>query len=304
MLLSLFVASIPLAIHVYFVASAEQETITDLIKLNAISTTRTFASKENRAIDTSRQFLDVLARSPFVYEGGIKCDEFLSSTLKANPEYTTLIVADTKGDIFCNATPFTAPINIADRIYFQQTIKTKAFNVGEYVVERTSNQSSLAVSYPVFEKNGEVKSVVVAGLSFSWFQKMIEEGGVSEGVIINLVDRTSILLARYPHIESAAGKIMFYDPILQNVITQQEGVVKAIDLGGISRIYAFTPLRQDFLKKRESVFFVWGIPTEIALAKIKQDTINHAIILVVSVMAMFSIMWFAGKILFHKFVIR
>ena len=301
LLLSLLVASIPLSIHVYFTASAERETALDAVKLNALDLARIAVDKENETIDSGRQLLAVLAQNPLVQKAGTSCDGFLSNMLKSNPAYTTFIVADAQGNVLCSATPLSNPVNVADRLYFQQVMQTKIFSIGDYIIGRISNEPSLSLGYPIFGANGEVRSVIATGLSLSWLQKIVVGGNWPADVAINIVDRSGIVLARYPSVEGIVGRALLYDPILQDVLTKQEGVVEATDLSGLSRIYAFTPSHSN-LNENGAVFFILSVPSDVILAKVRQDTFSHIAILVFSMFTMFVIMWFAGNILFQKFV--
>ena len=235
-----------------------------------------------------------------MYGGGARCDEFLSDLLENNPKYTSFGVADVKGNILCAAPLSTSLLNVSERLYFQKLIKTKIFSIGEYMIGQTTEKLSLGLGYPVFGTDNEVKAVVIAGLSTAWFDELTNEAKtLPEGVMLGIIDQNGTVLAHYPRIENMVGKALFYDPVLQEILTQREGTAEAVGLDDVARLYVFTPLSTD-TKNPGTILFIKGIPIKILLDQVRRDTINHISVLSLSVLIMFLIMLFAGRIIFRK----
>ena len=56
----------------------------------------------------------------------------------------------------------TGPVKVADRLWFQQALQTRAFFVGEPVMGRVSGKYSLNMSYPILDDAGRFQGVVAS----------------------------------------------------------------------------------------------------------------------------------------------
>ena len=102
------------------------------------------------------------------------CNNFLTSYLTMNKSYLTFAVANLQGDIVCSSLPYVGTVNIKDRRYFQQAVKTGTFSLGEYQVGRITKAQSFNFGYPVKDENGKVQAVLINALSIDWFQNLID----------------------------------------------------------------------------------------------------------------------------------
>ena len=113
---------------------------------------RNLATLQETLIETTRQLLMTLTRLPQMQRRDREgCDAILAGVLAQCPYYAVLAAADPEGRVFASAPEAKGPVNIADRLFFQQAIQTRAFFVGEPVLGRISNKYSINLSFPILD---------------------------------------------------------------------------------------------------------------------------------------------------------
>src|SRR5579871_2524004 len=152
--------------------------------------------QQDSLLNNSQQLLSVLAQDPAVssaYEPA--CDNLLASLQQKHPEYTGLTVVNQNGDTLCSGSPLPQTINSADRTWFQRTVQSKDFAVGDYTVGRASGKPALVVGYPILDQQSNVQAVVAAGLDLSWLNKLAAESSLPKGATLTVFDRTGTILS-------------------------------------------------------------------------------------------------------------
>jgi len=102
-------------------ARAEAERLTGLV-----------AGSEDQLIAGARDVLTALAATPELRAPpGGSCDALLQRLLPRYPQYASFGVIGSDGNLACSAPPAAAPMNLADRPYFEQAMRTGQFAVGD-----------------------------------------------------------------------------------------------------------------------------------------------------------------------------
>lgn len=106
------------------------------------------AQQQDLLTESFHQLLAALAHLSEVREGDAKACSVLFAALRAaHPLYTNLVVARPNGNLWCSAVPPEAPVNYADRAWFQETVRTRRFVAGGYVLGRITRQPSATFAY-------------------------------------------------------------------------------------------------------------------------------------------------------------
>ncbi len=198
---------------------------------------------QQRFISNTEQLLESLAHVPVVGQADSQtCPTVLSDLLKKYPNYANLGVANTKGDIVCSAVPLKAPVNIADRTYFQRAVETKKFAVGDYQVGRITGKPSINFAYPTLTAEGNVDTVLYAALDLQWVSKFAEESHFPPEVTFTILDKDGLVLARYPSPEVWIGKTWKEGALFHQTTGQSQKLTHTKGVDGVKRYYAFVPL--------------------------------------------------------------
>lgn len=271
----------------------QKQLAADEAQETALRVVRLVSANEEKVAEAARQILLTLAKLPEIHRRGPQdCSRLLSDLLTEHPSYANLGVIDTNGDLICSGKPFTGPVNLLDRTYFQRALERRDFVVGEYQIGRITGKATINFAYPVLNSDGNIQSVVYAALDLAWINKMVGEARLPEGSTVTVVDRQGVVLARIPDPEPWIGKSTLEAPIVKSVLSEREGTIVATGLDGVERLYAFTALSR--LPENEEGFIWVGIPKNVAFADVNRISIRNFIALGLVTLLIVAAVWLGG----------
>ena len=255
---------------------------------------RNLATLQETLIGTTRQLLMTLARLPQVQRRDRDaCDALFAGVLAQCPYYAILAAADPEGQVFASAPEAKGPVNIADRLFFQKAIQTRAFFVGEPVLGRISNKYSINLSFPILDDAGRLQGVLTAGLDLPWLGSQLAKSDFPPTTAMVLSDSTGKVLFRYPEPLKYIGK-MLPDFLIKAMTTGDEGVAEGVGLPGDERLFAFARLSPPWQEMR--VFL--GLPRDWAVGKVNRDLRRNLIWLgLVAILALAAAWFGAGLVI-------
>lgn len=206
---------------------------------------QSIASARGVLLDQTESLLQSLASLPQLRnmkQSPEACGEVLVRTLKGNPQYANIAVADAEGWVVCRGIALAPPkpINVADRAWFQRLIARRDFVVGNFAIGRGSGERSIHTAYPVFDDNHALIGAVNAGIRLSWLSERFAALDLPRGIVVALLDSDGTVLLRHP-----AGSQWVSDkmPEAARLIAEQgRGVTDVKMLDGVYRTMAFEPL--------------------------------------------------------------
>jgi PAS domain S-box-containing protein len=235
---------------------------------SALRLARVVAGGHERLLEDTRQMLSVLARLPDVVEQrSERCSTLLARLVKGfYPEHANVFAAfTTRGDRFCSATFARGGLNVADRRYFQDVLRTRQFTVGEYVVTRTNGVPVLTAAHPVFDEQDTLVGIVFAGISVDLVARLASNAAMPPGTVVAITDADGTLVARHPDPERWVGTSVSDRPMFRAMRRRPGEYTEDLpSLDGVDRILAFKALSDGRGSARG--FVVVGIPRAVALA--------------------------------------
>lgn len=240
--LLLVLAALLPALGLLFVTADEQrDQAVDAAQEDAARLASLAAADQQRLIEGTRQLLVVLARLPEVRVASDSCDELLADLLDQFPLYANLGVIAPDGMLVCSAVPQPTPLDLADREYFQGTVETMEFTVGEYQVGRVTGLPALNCGYPVTDAAGNLIGVVYASIDLTSLGEFAADADLNDGVILTVFDRNGTVLVRQPDEENLVGQTLVGTPVVDRVLSEGSGVAEARQ-DGQTYLYAFSSL--------------------------------------------------------------
>lgn len=225
---------IPLVIFILYINSVQLRR-SEEIKISQLrNITHLVALENEQIVEGARQLLTTLSVAPELKQTSNLCSTYLSDLLDKYRRYGNFGVTDLLGNVTCSAIPLQNLLNLSDRYFFQKTLESNEFTVGEYVTSRATNQASVNFGFPLINKRG----VVYATLSLDWLNTLISGLDVDKNLIILVLDRKGTILARHPDPEKWVGQEFPQDPLVTG-ITQSEGIIEASGIDGVDRIYSY-----------------------------------------------------------------
>jgi PAS domain S-box-containing protein len=273
----------------------------DMAKSEALGVAKTFSYDHQRAVESTRQFLMTLSQVPEIQN--IKApgqNKLLTELLKQNPLYSTLFVVNAEGFVCASAAPLPpTPISVSQRKYFQDTVRSKDFSVGEYAICPAVKRPVLHFAYPIWDAEGLFKGMVGISLDLARYARMFPVNKLPQGTTLSFSDHKGTLLYRYPGKEDNIPKQDLPEIIAFMSTQTKEGVFPHIGADKIKRLNAYETMR---LKDNLPPYFFIrvGIPEEKALLPAKRAlSLNLLLLGIAFIIAVISA-WFLGNAIIVK----
>jgi signal transduction histidine kinase/DNA-binding response OmpR family regulator/HAMP domain-containing protein len=201
------------------------------------------AANHEQLIETERQWLATVAQLPEVLAGDPSaCQRRFAELRQQYPRYANLAVVTSTGETVCSALPFTPPVSVVQREWFQRVTHTRAFAAGDYQVGTLTGKATINVALPIIDGAQEIQAIINAALDVRWLNDRLAEAIPPEGTTVSLLDRQGAIVARYPDPDRWVGRSLPDAQIIRTVLAQGEGTVDLPDLDGVARLFAFKPL--------------------------------------------------------------
>lgn len=244
-LLLILVALVPAGLVQLWMEREARAARTTLVAEQAQRLARLVAGQQVRTIEGAQQVLAAMAAHEAVraLRPGAECDAFLARLVEAYPRYTIANVFTPDGLSLCSsARAAMAGVSVADRWYFREVMRSRAFAIGTYAVGRGSQRASLHLAAPLLEGEG-VRAVLVLGLSVQWLTEDLQSLALPEGASSTIADREGTILARSRDPANYVGRPMA--PFAMELLARREaGVIDAPALDGVRRVAAFIPVSE------------------------------------------------------------
>jgi two-component sensor histidine kinase len=219
-------------------------------KASALQTAETLAglvaARQDRVVEGARLLLEATSHLQSIQEkNAALCNLRLRQIAEKVQELTAMAVLTPQGDRWCLSLSDTGQINLADRKYFQDTLKTRSMQSSDYIVGRQTGEGSLVFTYPAVGDGGSIESVVFVAYRTSVLSRMLNEPPLPEGAIVAVVDRFGVVAARWPDPEKWVGERLADSPILRQAMDQRRGSARGFAdwAGSEEYAFAFAPMQ-------------------------------------------------------------
>lgn len=190
-----------------------------------------------------RELLVAIAANPFVKNKDKQaCAEYVEALQQQFQAAFTIGVADGDGDLYCLGVPYLyqkGQIDIGDRWYFTQAIRTKDFVVGEYAFARGPGSPVIHYSYPVKGASSEVAGVVFASVSLKWMAGKLAENPLPAGARLIVADRRGTAMVEQPDM-GGSGHLVARE--VRALLSRSGPGATALRIGGEERIVGYVPV--------------------------------------------------------------
>jgi signal transduction histidine kinase len=297
LLILVFVSVAPAFVLLGYIASEQRsigeaqirDTTSDLVKFAS-------ASFEELA-EGSRQVLSGLSELQSVRDyDSAACNSFFLNFKKRLPMYGNIVVAKPDGDIFCSAVPLKGKITVADRFWFQETVKTGRFSFGKYQISQTLGIPVINAGFPVFDEKGQLKAVIGIVIDLRWFNEQLHKFPIPAESAITVIDRGGSVLARYPHPEKWLGTNVSETGIAKAILEKKEGTITGIGLEGNRRIFSFVPVKGT----DNGMYICLGTSPDVAFSNVNKMLLRNMLLMLIIAFAVSVAAWFGADIFIFR----
>lgn len=276
-------AAIVLFYNLYSLRLAKESEIRD----EAVRAGQFGALEIQRIVSGAENILIALSAMPVIQqrdENG--CEAYLPRVTARLPQFSIIGVADMTGQVFCPKAANGKQITIGDRSYFQRTLRTGNFVVGEYIIGRLTKEEVLPLAMPVRDDQGRVVGVIFGSLRLGWLSQRLSERKFGRNSALTVTDRTGTILARVPYQSKYVGTKII-SQYLQYVTAPAPTTLRARGRDGIERIFGIYPVDT----VADGLFISAGISVDDAYGPIRRITLISALAALFSLLLSFLLAW-------------
>jgi two-component sensor histidine kinase len=295
-LAALLPAAIVLFYNLYSLRLAKETEIRD----EAVRAGQFGALEIQRIISGAENVLIALSAMPVIQqrdEAG--CQAYLARVTARLPQFSVIGVTDVHGDVFCPKSATGKPTSIADRPYFQRTLETGKFVVGEFTVGRVTKEQVLPLAMPVKDDQSKVVGVIFGALRLDWLSQRLSERKFGRNSALTVTDRNGVILARVPYQAKYVGTKVIAQ-YLQYVTAPEPTTLRARGRDGIERIFGIYPVDT----VADGLFISAGISVDDAYGPIRRVSWISAVAALLSLLLSFILAWLTSKELIRRPVER
>jgi two-component sensor histidine kinase len=137
----------------------------DEANTTALSAARFISAEFGLVIDNSRQLMTAMAKYPNIPGNEEECTSYFKSVIADIPIYREAAIIDTDGKFHCSTIPIPPTLDVRDRIYFYEPLKTGKLTVGTITQGHVTRSRSIHLSMPYKDADGSIRGVIVLTLN-------------------------------------------------------------------------------------------------------------------------------------------
>lgn len=285
------VAMFPAIILLFVLTVSDNKSKSHAQITNLQSITSFFSQENSQIIENAKHLLIALSVAPQVKSGGNECFSYLKTLLSQYQRYNNFGVADLKGNVYCSSIPTQETINIANTLFFTNTVKTHNFSIGGYRVSQATSAPVLSFGYPLNNSKGQIIGVIYSSIDLDWLSNLTNDLSEDPSITTLIVDKEGSVLARNPGSDKWVGQKLPAGPLLSGISTSTQGVVEDIGLDGIKRTYAYEKIGN----YEPSFYIVNGETKKAIFAETKKNFTGRIAVTLGFITISFYIAWKVGS---------
>jgi signal transduction histidine kinase/DNA-binding response OmpR family regulator/HPt (histidine-containing phosphotransfer) domain-containing protein len=270
---------------------------------SALLMAQSLAAQQEQIATSAKTMLGILAHMPELQSLDAEhCNRLFRELQERYPFYSVILASTLDGNVFAASMPFKpGTINLADRKYIKDTIRTHDFSVGEYALGRVSNIVSFHYAFPVLDThNHQLIAIVIAGFNLNEYARFVAKASLPEQSAVVITDWNGVRLFRLPpNPRTPTGRSV--TPALFSIISKNDnqGFAERPAEDGVTRIYAYTQLR---LRDGQApyMYMLAGIPRGPILRKANLQMLRNLAILGIAAILAMCLAWVFGDFIFVK----
>lgn len=295
LLLSLIVA-IPAIVIIIYSGLHMREMALDSAKNETQLIAENIAIEQKNLEASAEQLISVMEKLPYLKNKNNKLMiDILTNTVKLNPQYTNLLVADIKGDVWAHGLPVSSTFNASDRRYFKNALSSGQISSGEFLLSRLTSQPTFNLASPFKNERNEIEGVFIIAFSLGNYTKTLLRSPLAGQASFMLLDHKGVVLYSSSEPEKYIGKEYskkdFHDmqsgPDYKTYISKISG----------SDTKSILSYRKLWLHEEKSpyLYIRVTVPEKDILAQANIIMLQNILFLTLFLFTALALAWFAGK---------
>lgn len=292
---------LPILTLLFYINLGKREVLIDQVKTDFLTYTKLTAIDLKEKINNVKEILTTLDGLKVFTESNREiCTITTQSLKKLYPNLSIIGAVDVNGEVFCLSDPINLKVNIADKLYFTETKITMAFSPGEFLIGKINNTTGISFGYPLLDGKGKFRGIAFSGFTLEYLNGIVSNYSLPSGNNITMIDKSGIILARFPNPGDLIGKSNTNNPAVKNILEggNEGSFILKDSSSGIQRLYAYT--RIDNTLSVGAIYLYLDAPTDFIKAEAAKRMTVDIIITAFSVILAVSILISDWYLFIHK----
>lgn len=198
-----------------------------------------------------------------------QCSQTLAKRLSQEKMFSQIGMVLPDGNISCAAISPNGPVNVSDRPWFQQVLKTDDLVISDVLTGRILGKKLILFAKTKRDAVGRTEAVFYVSLDLDWLRQALAGSDLPEEAHLMVLDSQGTVIARYPEADGMTGRNIAHLPHVRNILASKgEGTVEAVALDGKLRIISFTP----FLDTPSNRMVLWlSVPKSVVVERAQRE---------------------------------
>ena len=257
-----------------------------------LSDARLLAAQQQALIGRGDAILNSLMLEPtLLRHSDVRCSRVLASHLKSETIFFQIGKVLPNGDVACTAVPGKGHVNIADRPWFQQALRSNEMEVSDLTVGRVLGKRVINFLKAMRDERGQVQALFYVSISVERLQQELIKASLPEGTRTVVFNERGTVVLRHPDPEQLVGRSLADHPLVQRMLTERgDGVGKIVGLDPVSSLIGFTPLLKSASGHQ---FYLWlSLPEALVEAPLRRHmAISLALTLAILAVTLLLVLW-------------
>jgi two-component sensor histidine kinase len=233
-------------------------------RAEVLAVARLVSAEMAQVVEGARQLMVAISKHPAVPDREAECGAYFKSVIAGIPLFREAAVIDPAGNFHCSTIPIPPNLNVRDRIYFQEPQLTGQLAIGTLVTGRVTGESSVHISMPYTDVNGQKRGVVVLVLNPERLAQNFDTRPWRSRYRLTLFDRDGAPVLTSPHEKREEAQVVAKD-LFSKISSTPPGTLDAKGPQDNLEIVGFVPVDTS----PASLFVTVAIDRELALAEAK-----------------------------------
>lgn len=225
------------ALYMARLNSSSEQALADAREL-AASLAQSGATQQQNLVMNARSLAEALRNVPAIQFKSADCNTLLGEIHAKATWASVLFQLDVRGISVCASRPSGQAVNLGDRQYFKDAMRTGDFVVSEAIIGRISKQPVVATALPIKNAIGQITGVLVVGIELTWISTMADIAHDRHGGSVLAINRDGGLVSRHQRYarQASVTETGASDATLRRLVDARNPVVE-IEEEGVARIF-------------------------------------------------------------------
>lgn len=172
----------------------------------ALASARMISAELAQLMQGSRRLMLALTRHPSVPDDEAGCAAHFKEVVKDLAIYREAALIDREGRFHCSSIPIPPNLDVRDRVYFREPLRTNSFTVGTITTGRVTGERSLHISMPFQTPDKRFDGIIVLILNPDRIAREYAQRAWPAHHRLSVLDREGSLVFTVPPTEEAAAR--------------------------------------------------------------------------------------------------